>query len=54
MNEDTTTNVNRGAILGDTEDEEDLVLCEKALSDYIRDSKTYTLEEVEKEILGIT
>lgn len=47
----TVSDVIRGAVLDRIEDELDLVAYEKALADYIRNPKTYTLDEVEKEIL---
>ena len=48
----TVSDIIRGAVLDRIEDELDLVAYEKALADYIKNPKTYTLDEVEKEILA--
>ena len=48
----TVSDIIRGAVLDRIEDELDLAAYEKALADYIKNPKTYTLDEVEKEILA--
>lgn len=48
----TVSDIIRSAVLDRIEDELDLVAYEKALADYIKNPKTYTLDEVEKEILA--
>lgn len=48
----TVSDIIRSAVLDRIEDELDLVAYEKALADHIKNPKTYTLDEVEKEILA--
>lgn len=48
----TVSDIIRSAVLDRIEDELDLAAYEKALADYIKNPKTYTLDEVEKEILA--
>jgi predicted DNA-binding protein len=46
----TISNVIRQAIMEKIEDELDIEICRKALKNYEKDPKTYSLEEVKKEL----
>lgn len=48
----TVSDIIRSAVLDRIEDELDLAAYEKALADHIKNPKTYTLDEVEREILA--
>ncbi len=48
----TVSDIIRKAVLEHIEDELDLAAYEQAYADYLKNPKTYTLDEVEKEILA--
>ena len=48
----TVSDIIRRAVLERIEDELDLTAYEQGYADYLKNSKTYTLDEVEKEILA--
>lgn len=48
----TVSEIIRSSVLARIEDELDVVAYEKAYANYLKNPKTYTLDEAEKEILG--
>lgn len=51
INVDIIDNGSKDVNLDSAEDERDLALYKKALADYCKNPKTYTVEEIEKEVL---